>query len=62
MTSEQEDVWARLAALSAADDDEASTTTAADGGDTDNDQSSMHSAAVSLWRDLAAALSADPGS
>jgi hypothetical protein len=60
MTSEQEDVWARLAALSAADDDEALTTTAADGGDTD--QSSMHSAAVSLWRDLAAALSADPGS
>ena len=51
MGSSGEVVWARLSDASST-----TTTTAAD-----EHSSSSHSAAVSLWRDLAGALSADPG-
>jgi len=53
--SDTSDVWARLVADSEASavdvDDETSTSTS----------SSAHSDAVSLWRDLADAISAEPG-
>ena len=54
----EEDVWARLADASSST---STTTTAADEQSSSSSSSSSHSAAVSLWRDLADALSADPG-
>lgn len=52
----REDVWARLSAAA----DASSATTAAD-EQSQPASTNKHSAAVSLWRDLAEVLSADPG-